>query len=203
MKFQTTFRNLFSALDSALFFAMLLATLFTALAGSAQAQTCSANMTFGDPNSPRYLSSGTVAFKGFVTGNVYGRLRENKLTDFDLRLDPDVNGPNGLRLMLAGYNASQSLTPPRFSCRATATGAIITITNVPTAKQYFSSESTYSLGLATVEIRFDKTGPGRLRVSYRHKAFSRADTTPPKPYNGRIVDAVPQGGARLTITNLP
>lgn len=203
MNFQTKLRNLLPVLGKAMFLALFATATIIAIAGSAQAQTCSANMTFGDPNSPRYLSSGSVAFKGFVTGNVYGRVRDNKLTDFDLKLDPDVNGPNGLRLMLVTYNASASLTPPRFSCRALANGVKITITNVPTARQYFSGEGTYSLGLATVEITFDKTGPGRLRVSYRHKAFSRADTTPPKYYNGRIVDAVPQGGARLTIANQP
>ncbi|MGH9937769.1 MAG: hypothetical protein ACREAM_16100 [Blastocatellia bacterium] len=142
-----------------------------------------------------------MAFHGFLTGNVFGRVRNGQLRDFDLRLDPDVNGPNGLRLMLVNYNASPSVIPPTFRCAPIANGSKITITRVPTARQYFQGDATSSRGYADVEITFEGAGPGRIVVSYRHSSFSRADTTPPRPYRGRIVNAVPQAGARLTITN--
>jgi len=203
MKLQMTFcAYATQARRLALALSLTVAGLF-AFNGQAHAQTCSDNMDFGDPGSPRYLSggSGSMAFRGFLTGNVFGRVRNGQLRDFDLRLDPDVNGPNGLRLMLVNYNASSSVIPPTFKCAPTANGAKITITRVPTARQYFHRESTSSRGYADVEITFESVGPGRIVVHYRHSSFSRADTTPPRPYNGRIVNAVPQAGARLTITN--
>lgn len=182
---------------AALFLTMALAVLNS----QALAQTCSATMDFSDSTSIRYYSSGTVAIKGFYTGNVFGRVKNGVLTDFDLRIDPDVNGPNGLRLITTAYNASPSVAAPTYRCIDTSYGAKVTITRVPTAREYFYLNGTYSIGYADVDIYFEKSGPGRIVVSYKHSALSRATTTPPTPVNGLIVNAVLQGGARLTITN--
>lgn len=181
----------------------LLALLVSALSIGAQAQVCSNNMTFGDPGVPRYVSSGSVpmAFRGFLKANVYGQVKNGKLTDFDMYLDPDVDGPNGVRRVAINYNDSPTAIAPTFSCVPTSTGAKITITRAFTAKQYFHNDLTHSLGYVTVEINFDRVGPGRLHVRYQHRSFNRADSTPPKPYVGDIAFAVPQNGARLAITN--
>ncbi len=198
---QTILRRM---LPSALFMVLT----FVGLSAGAQAQTCSANMDFSDPGSPRYVSggSGSIAFRGSLTGNVYGRVRNGLLTDFDLRLDPDVNGPNGLRLMTVNYNASPSASAPVFRCTPITGGVRINITRVPTAHQSFQAaygyvDGTYSIGYADLEITFERTGPGRVNVRYQHSSFNHADSTPPRPFNGTVANAVPQAGARLTITN--
>ncbi|HEX9004057.1 MAG TPA: hypothetical protein VGB07_29365 [Blastocatellia bacterium] len=185
-------------------FALLMGLSLFGLAAGAQAQACSANMDFSDPASTRYVSggSGSIAFRGSLNGDVYGRVRNGKLTDFDVNLDPDVNGPNGLRRLYINYNASSSTAVPAFRCAAISGGGVrITLTRVPTARQYFQNDGTYSSGFADVEITFERTGPGRVIVRYQHSAFNRADSTPPRPFNGTIANAVPQAGKRLTITN--
>ncbi len=183
--------------------ALLLTLSLAALAGQAQAQTCSANMDFSDPASTRYVSSGSgVAFRGSLNGDVYGRVRNGQLTDFDVNLIPDVNGPNALRRMSINYNASPSTAAPAFRCvPLSGSGVKITVTRVPTARQYFQGDGTYSTGFADVEITFERTGPGRVFVRYQHSALNRADSTPPRPFNGVVANAVPQAGKRLTIAN--
>lgn len=197
-------KNVQTGFPGILRMALLMMLSLAALSIGAQAQTCSANMDFSDPASTRYVSggSGTIAFRGSLDGNVYGRVRNGQLTDFDVNLDPDVNGPNGLRRLSIGYNASPSTAVPAFRCVAISGGGVrITLTRVPTARQYFQGDGTYSNGFADVEITFERTGPGRVIVRYQHSAFNRADTTPPRPFNGTVANAVPQAGKRLTITN--
>ena len=183
--------------------AFLLALALAALSGQAQAQTCSANMDFTDGTSTRYVSggSGSIAFRGSLSGNVLGRVRNGRLTYFDLNLDPDINGPNGLRRMNVDYDASPSVAAPTFRCTPITGGVRINITRVPTARQYFYADSTFSNGYADIEITFERTGPGRVIARYQHSAFNRADATPPRPFNGTVANAVPQAGKRLTITN--
>ena len=93
------------------------------------------------------------------------------------------------------------MAAPGFRCLPITNGVRINLTRVPTARQYFQSDSTYSTGFADVEITFERTGPGRINVRYKHSAFNRADSTPPRPYSGTVANAVPQAGKRLNITN--
>lgn len=186
-------------------FAAVLFSLLSLAGATAQAQQCSANMDFSDPGSPRYQStttSSSVAFRGSMTGNVWGRVRNGQLVDLEIRLDPDVNGPNNLRLFTLNYDAGPAVAAPSYRCVAVSNGVKLLIGRAYYARQDFSGDGTYSKGYADVELTFERgTGPGLLKVTYRHQTFSRADSTPPRPFNGTVALARPQAGARLTITN--
>ncbi len=184
--------------------AALLFTLLTLASAPAQAQQCSANFDFSDPGSPRYLSTRgslpNLALPGYATGNVYGYIRNGRPTRLYVRFDPDVNGPNNLRLFQLDFNSSYDFPTPTYRCAATSTGIKLSFTGVPDAHEYFYGEYTYSTGLANVDVYLDRNGAGRVVVNYTHHNFSRADTTPPRPTNGYIVNAVPQAPARLNYT---
>lgn len=185
--------------------AVLAALTLTWMSIPAYAQQCSANFDFSEPGSPRYKStttSNSVAFRGTTTGNVWGRVRNGQLVDLEIRLDPDVNGPNNLRLFTLNYDIGPSVSAPSYRCVAVSNGVKLIIGRVYYASQYFSGESTYSKGYADVELTFERgTGTGLLNVRYSHQTFNRADSTPPRPHNGTVAIARPQAGARLTITN--
>jgi len=192
-----TNHSLFIRLGQALAFALLLGL----ASGVALAQGLPPNMTFADSANTRYTSSGTgVAFRGAVSGNVSGYIKNGAVERFDVRLDPDTNGPNNFRLLIIDYNRSAAVLPPTARWYSLSNGKKLVITNVP-AKEYFSGTGVYSKGVATVEITFENNGPGRLVVSYRHQAFSSSGTQP-RYFNGTVCDAKPQAAAKLYYTLL-
>lgn len=182
----------------------LLFTLLTLSSVPAQAQQCSANFDFIAPGSPRYLSTRgslpNLALPGYATGNVYGYIRNGRPTRLYVRFAPDVNGPNNLRIFQLDFDSRYDFPAPGYRCSATRTGIKLSFTGVPDAREYFSSDSTQSVGVANVDIYLDRNGPGGIVVNYTHRNFNRADTTPPRPTNGYIVSAVPQAPARLNFT---
>lgn len=181
--------------------AALMFTMLTLLDVTAHAQSCSANFDITDTGSPRYRSTrGTLpnlAFSGYATGNVYGYIRNGRPTRLYAYFNPDVNGPNNLSIFKIDFNSLYDFPAPGYRCSNTSTGIKLSFTGVPDAREYFAGDSTLSIGLANVDIYLDRSGAGRIVVNYTHRNFSRADSTPPRPTNGYIVNGVPQAPARL------
>lgn len=187
-----------------MFFTLALLTLGASVA---LAQGVPPNMDFYD-----YISGNTVynstgrAFKGRVGGYVHGgRIRGGKLSRLAIGLDPDNNGPNGLKRMVVFYDEDipnhNAFAPRGRWYTVNATTKRLVITNVR-ATQEFIGTSTYSLGAAKVEITFINGAPGKLIVSYSHREYKRlyGDPTLPrgvKRYNGTVFSGSPTDGHRL------
>jgi hypothetical protein len=196
MQIHATSRPCLSGRLAAVLFAWL-----TLWSFPAQAQQCTANFDFTDPGSPRYLSTrGSLpnpALPGYATANVYGYIRNGRPTRLYVNYDPDVNGPNNLRLFQLDFNSSYDFPTPGYRCSVTSTGIKLSFSGVPDTREYFSGESTYSIGLTNVDVYLDRNSLGRIVIRYTHRNFNRADATPPRPTNGYIINAVPQAPARL------
>lgn len=177
--------------------ALAVALLLAVATQSVAAQGPPPNLDFNDGSSTRYNSTGR-AFVGAVSGNIYGSMRNGVVRSLDVRLDPDVNGPKGLRLLLIDYNANPSIIPPRVQWYVSGATRRLVITNVP-ARQYFSGTGVYSRGYAKVEITFDG-GAGKAVVSYTHSVYTHTKPSAIEAYNGTVFSGTPLAGRRLNFT---
>ena len=189
------------------FVCALFAVVVLALGASvALAQGTPPNMDFHDylSGNTRYNST-AGAFLGRVTGYVHGHIRSGRLTRLSIGLDPDFDGPNGLKKQLVYFDVDSpshsAYAPLAQWYNVSSTTKRLVISNVR-ATQEFNGTSTYSLGVARVEITFVNGAPGRLVVSYTHRSYERLYGTPTLPngvraFNGTVFSGSPVDGHRL------
>lgn len=188
--------------------ALAIALLLGMASGVALAQGAPPNMDFNDykaANNTRYVSTGN-AFVGGVGGYVHGYIRSGRLTRLTIGLGPDIgSGPNGLKRQVVYYDADvashNAYAPLAQWYNVNSSTKRLVISGVR-ATQEFNGTSTYSLGVAKVEITFINGAPGKLVVSYTHRSYERLYGSPTLPngvraYNGTVFSGSPINGRRL------
>ena len=195
---QTTNHRMFQATTRCgLLFVLLLVT----LGGQAVwAQGRLPSMTFGDSPNARYRSSGSgIAFPGYLSADVDGRISGGELTSFSVDVDPDINGPNGFRRFQINYRKSPAVIAPTVRWYDYGSTKKLVISRVR-ATEYFSGTGIVSNGYADVEITFVTGGAGRMVIRYTHSTYSAAPSNPNLRFNGTVCDATPLAGHRLYFT---
>ncbi len=196
MRFHQTDHHRFFNPFRSLAQALLAALTLTALSAQALAQGPPPNLTFGDSNYARYRSSGNVAFKGFLSADVDGRIKDGEALNLHVAVNPDTNGPKGFRLFQINYRKSPSALAPTARWYNLANGKKLVISGVR-ASEYFSGTSVVSSGKATVEITFVNGGAGQMVIRYQHETYNHPPSDPSLRYNGAVCGATPLAGHRL------
>lgn len=159
------------------------------------------NLDFNDnPNGSVLYNSTGRAFVGTVNANVFGRMRDGRVSSLNVTLAPYNNGPYKLNRLTINFDQGpSSIAPQVFWYNKSATTKHMIIKGVE-ARQDFSGTTIFSKGTAEVQLTFVDNQPGKAVVIYRHKEYSVPKSRVPKDvraYSGTVFSGSPMFGRRL------